>query len=154
MKSASANNFQPVFALLLSLVPGLSHLYLNRYKKAAGLLLISAGIGVTLLTSGSLVMKFLVAIIYVATAIPAALETYQMARMHKYTAYTSHRWYIVLMLLSTGFSALPLLWQSHVFSKPAKISWTIAVPILAVLFFTVLARYWDRIDSFLERLVT
>jgi hypothetical protein len=43
--------------------------------------------------------------------------------------------YIIVMLLTTGINALPLLWQSANFSRHAKMLWTIAVPLLAVLFF-------------------
>ena len=43
--------------------------------------------------------------------------------------------------LIKGFFALPLLWQSTLFSKKSKWMWTVAVPVLAILYFIFLFFY-------------
>ena len=143
-----------VFVMLLAFIPGAGELYLGRVKKALFLLIIFTGIFLTFMFSGSYLVKVLMSGIYLVTAIPAGLESYQLARYGRHTIDTSARWYVVVLLLTTGFSALPLLWGSGRFSKRGKILWTIAVSVLAVLFFTLLARYWAASDAWLKELLT
>lgn len=144
----------PGLAILLSLLPGLSLLYLGRTKKALGLFVIDAGIILTIIFSNSYILGCLMVGIYLVTFGPACLESYQLAKYGKNTIDTEARWYVVILLLITGFNALPLLWQSTHFSREAKIGWSIAVPILAILFFTLLASFWTDLDRYLKELLT
>ena len=144
---------RPELTLLLSPIPGLSHLYLGDKKKAVSLLIIDTGILLTLIFSKSLLMKVLMLGIYTITFLPACIETYQIAKYGKRLLNTNSQWYVILLLLTTGFSALPLLWQSDSFSKTGKIAWTIAVPTLAALFLFFLASQWNDIEQRLQNLL-
>ncbi len=136
--------------LVLSIIPGLAHLYLGKRGKALGLLVIDAGIFLTLIFSETLLMKVLMAGIYLVTFLPACLETYRMAQNRESWIKTDSKWYTSVLLLTTGFNALPLLWQSKAFSKRYKILWTLAVVVLAAGFFTVLTVFWNSIEDFLS----
>lgn len=139
--------------VLMSLIPGLSLLYLGRWKKAAVLFVIDAGIAFAFLFSGSYLMKLLALNIYIFTFIAPCVESYQLARYGRNTISSDSRWYVTVLLLTTGFNALPLLWASGSFSRKAKISWTVAVPVLAVLFFGALIYYWDAAENLLRELL-
>ena len=140
-----------ILIVLLGPVPGLGHMYLGKRKKAFGLLCVFAGVIAGIVLSGSIIVKVLMAIVYFSTAIPAWIETWQISRYGKNTIDTEVRWYMVFLLLVTGFAALPLLWQSARFSKKAKVMWSIAVPVLAFLFFSALIRYRELIEGFLQK---
>ncbi len=140
----------PYLALAFSLIPGLSHLYIKRPKKAIGLLIIDAVIGLTFLFSDSYLMRLLMVNIYLITFFPACLEVYQLIRYGKSKISTDAKWYVVVLLLTTGFGALGLLWQSKRFSKTAKTAWSVAVPLLAILFFSSLIKYWDMLERLLR----
>jgi lysylphosphatidylglycerol synthetase-like protein (DUF2156 family) len=152
MKNSSDKNIY--LTLGLSVLPGLSHIYLGEYHKVPGLFFIDAGIALTLLFSSSYVMSLLMVMIYFVTAVPASVESYQLARYGENTIDTGAKWYVTILLLTTGFAALPLLWKSDRFSKRAKAAWTIAVPLLAAAFFTILIRYWSYFESQLEKILT
>jgi len=47
-----------------------------------------------------------------------------------------------------GFSALPLMWHSHVFSRRVKIIWSIVVPILAFFYWSFLGVYGVRLYNY------
>jgi hypothetical protein len=153
-KEHNPHSKSPVLAVLLSVLPGLSLVYIGLPKKAIGLFVIDAGIILTIIFSDSYVLKCLMAGIYLVTFGPACLESYQIAKYGQNTIDTEARWYVTILLLTTGFSALPLLWKSGYFSKEAKIGWSIAVPVLAVFFFTVLANFWTELDHYLRTLLT
>lgn len=136
--------------VVLSFVPGLSFVYLGIWKKAVVLFIIDAGIALTFIFSGSYLAKLLALNIYLVTFMVPALESYQLARYGKKTVDSDARWYVTLLLLTTGFNALPLLWSSRMFSKKAKILWSIAVPLLAAVFVLLLVTYWQRADLFLR----
>jgi radical SAM superfamily enzyme YgiQ (UPF0313 family) len=139
--------------VLMSLVPGLSLLYLGRWKRSIVLFVIDAGIALAFFLSGSYLMKLLAVNIYFFTFIAPCIESYQLARYGKNTISSDSRWYVIILLLTTGFNALPLLWVSRSFSRKAKIAWTIAVPVLAVLFFGALISYWDTAENLLRELL-
>jgi hypothetical protein len=140
--------------MFLSILPGLSLVYVGKFKQALPLFIIDAGIILTVIFSGSYIMKILMAGIYLVTFFPPALESYQLVKYGRNTINTEAQWYVIVLLLTTGFTALPLLWKSGNFSKKAKIAWTVAVPVLAVLFFALLAKYWDNLDDYLKDLLT
>ena len=144
-------NKNPFLAILLSLIPGLGHLYVGERKKSTGFLIVSTGIILTFIFSKSIIMRLLMLGIYLASMGPSALEVYQMARYGRNTFDTRAKGYVIFLLLTTGFTALPLLWQSDRFSRGGKIAWTIAVPVLAILFFTVLIQYWTPLENYLEK---
>lgn len=142
-----------VLAAVLSVIPGLGHFVLKRYKKALSLFCIDAGIAAGIIFPQAYVMKFIAAGIYFVTFLPNAAEAYQIARYGHNTISTDARWYVVLLLLTTGFAALPLLWSSKSFSKRAKAAWTVAVPVLAIAFFSSIAVYWDEINGVLAGII-
>lgn len=142
-----------IIVLLLSLLPGASHLYLRRPKKALGLLFITAGILATFVFSRSYTARAISCFIYVFTFFPSAFEAYNISREgHPVVFDINSPWYIILLLLMTGFSAVPLLWQSNRFSLKAKIMWTAIVTILAALFFSALIVFGDLIEEKLSAL--
>lgn len=140
--------------ILFAPLPGLNHLLLGDKKKALSLFVIDTGMFLTWIFSESLLMKMLMLGIYAITFLPAAVETYQRARYGYGLIDTNAKWYVILLLLTTGFSALPLLWQSDSFGKAGKIAWSIAVPTLAALFFFFLSSQWDHIEATLQTLLT
>jgi hypothetical protein len=60
---------------------------------------------------------------------------------------------VTVLLLTTGFNAIPLLWNSDRFSRKAKIAWSVVVPLLFLLYIGVLVKYWDRAESLLRSLL-
>ncbi len=140
-----------VLFFLLSILPGAAHLRLGDVKKGLALLCISVAAVLTALLTGSYLIRSLMGLIYFAAGVPAALQVCQIIAGRQ-TIDWNARWYIVLMLLMTGFSALPLLWQSELFSNRAKIAWSIAVPLLAVAFFGMLGKYNRELEAYLRRL--
>ena len=129
-------------AVLLSLlVPGLGQLYNGERAKGIAVLCMTIGIvvGVTMATTGpaqarSSITVVMLGLIYVFVWIPAVIDAYQRASGQTQSLLSGTKtWYVILMLLSIGPMALPLLWQSPRFSRPAKIIWTVIVILLALL---------------------
>lgn len=140
-----------LLTFFLSFIPGLAQIYLGEKRKGFTLLIIDGGIFLTLILSKSYLIRLLMSGIYLAAFLPSAIESHQMAKGSKRKLDTNSRWYVTMLILFTGFSALPLLWNSARFSKRAKIAWTIAVPVLAFLFFGFLIKYWDRLEDVLRK---
>lgn len=139
--------------ILLSLIPGLSLVYLGRFKKTLMIFIVDIGIVSGFVLSDSYLFKLILINIYFFTFLAPFLESYQLVRYGRNTIDSESRWYVTILLLTTGFNALPLLWNSDRFSRKAKIAWTIAVPLLFLLFLSVLVKYWDRAESLLRSLL-
>ena len=137
----------PFLTASLSLVPGAGHLALGRRWKAAALFVFDSGLLCTLFFLRSNAGRFLACFSYLLIMIPAVIETYTLAR-GGVNQLTESRPYIVTLLLFKGFSALPLLWHSHVFSKRMKITWSIVVPVLAIFYWSFLGVYGIRLYSY------
>lgn len=133
----------PVIAATLSLIPGAGHLYIGKRRKAVALFVLDIGIAGAFLVLKTNIGYLLIALGYLMTMVPAVLETYALAR-GKVSGFSESKPYIWVMLLMEGFAALPLLWQSQAFSKRTKIAWSIAVPLLAVLYFVFLGLFGIR----------
>jgi len=133
--------------IFTGIIPGTGHLLLGRPKKALGLFLVFAGIITGFLLSDWFLIKILLVMVYFSIAIPAWIESYQIARYGESNINIDARWYTVILLLFTGFSALPLLWQNNNFSKKSKVLWSIAVPLLAIAFFSLLIAYRDFLET-------
>lgn len=144
---------RPLTVFLLAPFPGVAHLVFGRRAKGAALSVILIGITAAWFFSDMLLPKLLATGIYFATAIPAALELLSSQETGKPVFDADAKWYVSLMLLMTGFNALPLLWQNDRFSRGEKIGWSIAVPLLAVLFFIFLVRYWMQLENRLQGFV-
>ena len=142
----------PWIAAGLSLVPGAGHFYIGRFKKGFALFCIDAALVAALFFSSKRLAYVLAAMIYLVTMIPGVLETYQAAKTGETAPRSESKIYVVLMLLVTGFPALPLLWQNTRFSPAAKRVWTAAVAVLAVLFFGALFFWGSAIEKFLTRI--
>ncbi|MEW5894202.1 MAG: hypothetical protein AB1650_00345 [Candidatus Omnitrophota bacterium] len=143
-----------LIVLFLSFIPGLPQFYLGLSKKAASLFIIDAALFLSFFLTHSYVSRLLAVVIYLITFFPAAIESHQIARYGENRIDTSAKWYVIALLLTTGFSALPLLWQSEHFSRQAKMIWTAAVPILAAIFFTGLIKYWSHIERIIQSALT
>jgi len=141
VKEAQMN---PFFAACLSLVPGAGHWALGRRRKAAALFFFDFGILFTLFFLRSNVGRILASFSYLLIMIPAVLETYTLAR-GGVNQLSESKPYIIALLFLKGFSALPLLWQSRVFSKQMKIAGSIVVPLLAFLYWGFLGIYGLRL---------
>lgn len=133
----------PFFAASLSLVPGLGHLAMGKRGRALALFVVDFGILVSLYFLRSTLGRFLTFFSYLIAMIPAAVDTFALAH-GKANRFCESKFYIVVMLLKEGFWALPLLWESPLFSKRNKITWSIAVPALALLYFSFLGFFGMR----------
>ena len=122
-----------VATVLSALLPGLGQLYNGERVKGIAMLCMVAGIGISLALFRSAVTAVLLGIIYVVVLIPAARDAYRVASGQSGTFTGDRTWYVVWMLLMVGPFALPLLWQSARFSRGAKLGWTIAVILIAVI---------------------
>ena len=134
----------PLLVASLSFVPGLGHWVLNKRGKAAAFFFIDLGMIATVIFWRSPLALLFTSLAYLMIMVPSAIEIYTIAR-GGVSQLSESRPYLVVLLLLTGFSALPLLWQSHSFSKRAKVIWSIVVPALAILWFGFLAAYGIRI---------
>lgn len=137
----------PIFVASLSLIPGVGHLALGKRGKAAALFVIDFGIICSAFFVKSLIGHLVTSFVYLMVMVPAVIETYALAH-GEVSQFGKSKSYIVLLLLVTGFQALPLLWQSRVFSKRIKIVWSIAVLVLAILYFGFLGVYGNRLYKY------
>ncbi|MBN1585882.1 MAG: hypothetical protein JW937_00460 [Candidatus Omnitrophica bacterium] len=137
----------PLLIAGLSLVPGAGHLAAGRRSKAAALFVIDIGIVCSLVFLKSTAAYILAGFVYLMAMVPAVVETYQLAQ-GKAAGFGESKLYICVLLLSTGFAALPLLWRSLHFSKQDKIVWSIAVSVLAILYFSFLGVYGMRLLNY------
>ena len=140
----------PRLALFYSVIaPGLGQIYLGERVKGWTLLCMGAGVAVSLIVSHTAVACFLMGGIYLAVMIPAALDAFQTASGRPRTFSGDAIPYVIVMLLSVGPFAIPLLWQSGKFSPRAKVVWTIAVIGIALLSIAAMT----FMASFLEQLM-
>ena len=137
-----------------SVVPGLAHFYLGQRKKAIGLFIVDLGVLLTFLLSGSYILKLLMINVYIVTFLPACLETYNLEKGRHSRINTDSRWYVTVLLITTGLNAIPLLWQNDKLTRKFKITWTILVPVLGFLFFFGLISYWAEMEGYLERVLS
>lgn len=141
----------PYLAFLSSLLlPGAGQLILGERAKGWTLLCMAAGVGVSLIASHTLLSWFLMGGIYVSIAFPAAMDAFQTAsgRPRSFTGESVP--YVIAMLFILGPFAIPLLWRSLKFSKLAKILWTVAVAVIAVLAIVVLNLMASSVKLFLS----
>src|SRR3989338_7054067 len=110
----------PALAVVLSSVPGLGLWYVGKKKKAAAILLIACGLVVSLYYMHSKLALAVVGVAYLLTTVPAGIESYLIAKTGHTSPMLDSKLYILLMLWTQGINALPLLWQSELFSKRAK----------------------------------
>jgi len=137
----------PILAASLSVVPGAGHWVVGRRGKAAAFFAIDLGIVCTVLFLRSPIALLLACVAYFMIMVPAVIEIYTIAR-GGVSQFSESKPYIVLLLLVTGLPALPFLWQSRSFSKRVKILWSIAVPVLATLWFGFLGAYGIRLFNY------
>ena len=134
----------PLFAASLSHVAGAGHLVLGRREKAAVFFVVDIGIVGSIFFLKSTAGYLLACLGYLMAMVPAVIETHALAK-GGVSRFSESKPYIVAMLLKEGFSALPLLWQSSGFSRRSKITWSIVVPVLAILYFSFLGVYGIRL---------
>lgn len=123
------------------LIPGLGQLYSGERSKGIALLCISLGIGFGLGVAiagppafRSKVTVVMLAVVYLLVWIPTSIDAFQQAAGNTQTLLSGDRpWYVIVMLLTVGPMALPLLWQSQRFSKMAKIIWSVLIILVALL---------------------
>jgi TM2 domain-containing membrane protein YozV len=140
----------PKVAFFYSLIaPGLGQIYLGERAKGWTFLCMGAGVAVSLIFSHTAVSCFLMGGIYLAVMIPAALDAFQTASERPRTFSGDTIPYVIVMLLTIGPFAFPLLWQSQKFSHRAKIVWTIIITGIALLSIAAMT----FVASFLERLM-
>ncbi len=122
----------PLFVASLSLVPGIGHWIVGKRRKAAALFAVDFGIVCWIFLLKTTAGRFLTFFAYLMVMAPAVIETYALAQ-GGISEFSESKPYIVTLLLLSGLSALPLLWQSGVFSQRSKITWSIIIPVLAIL---------------------
>ena len=137
----------PILVASLSLVPGVGHLVVGEKGKAAALFIVDLGIILSTFFVKSQIGYFLICFVYLLVMVPAGIETYAVAK-GGVSQFSESKPYISVLLLMTGCSALPLLWQSHVFSKRIKIVWSIAVSVLTIFYFSFLGVYGTRLFDY------
>jgi hypothetical protein len=149
-----------VAAALSFVVPGAGQLYNGERAKGLTLLCLVAGIGfgffmATLGPSAfrSFLTRVILGVVYLFVWVPAAVDAYQRAAEVPTTFLSGERrWYVVLMLLMVGPPAIPLLWQSPRFTRTAKILWTAAIILLAILGIVFLLFIGPAMERTLEEL--
>ena len=142
----------PHLAFFYSLaVPGLGQLYLGERAKGWTLLSMIGGIVVSLIATHTATAWVLMGGIYLAVMIPAAVDAFQIASGRPRAFKGDSKPYVIVMLLMVGPFAIPLLWQSGRFSKTAKIVWTLAVILIALLAIAVLAVMSSSLDQFMAQ---
>jgi len=140
MESSDSLKSRAIFAASLSFLPGAGHLAIGKRGKAAAFFVVDLGIILSILFFKSVVTYLLAAFAYLMVMLPAVIETYVFVR-GGVSRFSESKPYIVVMLLTQGFFAIPLLWNSDGFSNRAKIAWSIAVVVLALLYFSFLWIY-------------
>ena len=138
---------QPLLAASLSLLPGMGHLAVGKRGKAAALFVVDIGIVCSIILLRSAVGQLLTCFAYLMVMVPAVIETYMLSQ-GRASSFNDSKAYIMAMLLAGGFLALPLLWQSSVFSRRAKIAWSVVIPALAVLYFSFLGVYGIQLFNY------
>lgn len=133
-------NKKTYIILLLSFLPGLGHLYLGKYRKGFSLLLVAGLLAVSSFYTNSFLFMLLMTLGYFAVMIPSTLEAYVLAGSSG-TSNIFSKPYIIVMLLMTGMTSLPILWESPHFTQREKLLWTVTVFVLAALFFFFAAYY-------------
>ena len=125
---------RPLAALLLTLaIPGLGQVYNNQATK--GLIIVVAcllfGLGMAWVSGLTVINLGLALALLWISAIIDAYKTAENAGMPLDWYYRVP--YVVGMLLLVGPLALPLLWRSPHFSRPARWTWTVLVIGVALL---------------------
>lgn len=160
-----ASRPSPLLAALLSLlVPGLGQWYAGDRAKGLVVLCMDAGLlaGILLATIGPPQMRsamtvWFLGLVYVFVWVPAVIDAAQQAAGSAQPLLSGGRaWYVVLMLLTVGPGALPLLWRSPRFSRAGKLFWTLLVTTifvgglwLALVAMPVIERHYrDLLDTF------
>ncbi len=138
----------PSLAMLLSLlVPGLGQCLLGQRSKGLSTLAVVGGIIASVLLFHSTGTLLIMSLAYIALAIPSAMDARRVAAGQPEPAVSQTPWYIIGMLLMLGPFAVPLLWQSSRFSRRAKIGWTVAVLLIALLGVLALAAMGPMVDQ-------
>ncbi len=148
-------------AVLSVIAPGLGQWYAGHRAGGAAMLCITLGlwVGLALALAGPPAMRsrfgaVMLLVVYGIAAVPAAVDAAQRAAGRETPLLANASvWYLLVMLASVGPLALPLLWQSPRLSRRAKIAWTIAVAVVAVLstaFILVLGPVFDRLFDTLQ----
>lgn len=130
------------------LLPGSGHLYLRDYSKGVVFLSIDAGIFLSLFYSRFAMTRAALFAAYLFVWFPVLLDAYRSAAGFSGGWKNDTAGYVILMLLFVGPFALPLLWQSQKFSRPAKTIWSLAVIGIALLFIgtmTVLGDFFNAL---------
>lgn len=140
------SKISPLLLAVMSVVPGLGHWCLGKKRKAAAFFIIALGLLISLFLVKSPIGLILICLAYVAITLPAIVETYTLAA-GGVKELSESRGYIIFLLIAVGITSLPLLWQSRVFSKRAKILWSIGISTVAVLYLSFLAVFGMRIFS-------
>lgn len=149
---AKASDSVPV--LLSLLLPGLGQIYRGEKLRGAVVLSISLAILTAILWSSrgpeafrSWLSTLFLELVYVVVWIPAVIDSHDPGRSGTRSFVLARPWYVVVMLITVGPLALPLLWHSSHFSRRHKLLWT-AIVLLAVvgglLFVTLLGPVLER----------
>ncbi len=142
-------------ACLSLLLPGLGQWKNKDTAKGTALVCMSIGVwtGVLLAAVGPQVCRshftvLLLSIVYLLIWIPAISDAYQFANGNSSSLLSGEKkWYVIVMLLSIGPMALPMLWQSPKFSRASKQAWSAFVLILfflSVLFMVIFVPALER----------
>jgi hypothetical protein len=145
-------------AALSFMAPGLGQLYNGERAKGLAVLCVALGAwaGVALATVGPQALRSpltvgCLGLAYAALWIPAVADAHRRASGRPSRLLSGERvWYVVVMLLTVGPMALPLLWQSPRFSRAAKIAWTAAVLFVALLFLATAFLAGEALQRLLE----
>jgi len=148
-------------AICSFLLPGAGQLYNGERPKGVALLCMTAGIayGLVMSTLGpaafrSVVTTVLLAAVYLFVWPPAVVDAYQHAAGKSSALLSGEKaWYVILMLLTVGPMAVPLLWQSPRFSRGGKIGWTVAVILITIGGIAVLLFVGPAVERALQDLV-
>lgn len=153
--------YRPIVAAALSaLVPGLGQLYNRRPAAGAATLVSTLGIWLALAwttlgppDSRSWLTAATLLVAYPFLLVPAVLDAVRdRSDVAVSRSPLGSRWQIIVLLLAIGPLALPQLWQSDRFSRRAKLAWTLAVALIALLAILMIVVIGPLVESWLAEL--
>jgi hypothetical protein len=139
-------------------MPGLGQLYNREDAKAAAILCSTFGIWAGLLwttigpdASRSWLSAVALLLVYPFLLLPAVLDAHRRASgTPEASSSRAGRWRVVIMLLAIGPLAIPQLWQSHGFSRSAKILWTLSVALVSLIVILMMVAIGPGLEHWLE----
>ena len=129
------NKKRALIGSFFSIVPGCGHLYFRQWSKGLSLFVVDAALLAGVFLSNSSIIQVLMLIVYGVILFSSISDMRVLSGLQPQNKFKDSKEFIAFLLLTTGVNALPLLWQSQAYGRFGKVLWTVAVSLLAILFF-------------------